>query len=139
MSTASASTPKVKLSSLRSDSERERNGDWVDSLSIPGAAFMVRSINYPPYTIARDLMKQRLARKSGGKPIPQDTLYTELGRLYAEHLLLDWRGFDEEYSKDRAVELLTDPEFRELVMAVELAAGSVGQAELEFIEGAAKN
>ena len=137
--TATPASPRVKLSSLRTDSALECNGDWVDALSIPGVAFNVRSINFPKYVLNRDLLLQRLRRQSGGKPIAQDTLYTELGRLYAEHILLDWRGFDEPYSRATAMQTLTDPEFRDVVMAVETAAGQVGQSQIEFISDAAKN
>lgn len=132
--------PKVKLASLRANSEKERAGDWIESTSIPGVTFMVRSINYPPYTIARDQLLQRLRRKAGSnKPLAQDTLTTELGRLYAQHLLLGWKGFDVEYSPETAMEHLTNPEFREMVAAIENAANQVGAAELEFIESTAKN
>ena len=137
--TVTPASPRVRLSSLRADSALERNGDWVDAMSIPGVAFNVRSINFPRYTVARDLLLQRLRRQSGGKPIAQDTLYTELGRLYAEHILLDWRGFDVPYSRETAMQTLTDPEYRDVVMAVETAAGQVGQSQIEFCEDAAKN
>mgnify|MGYP001574115861 CR=1 FL=1 len=137
--TVTPATPLVRLSSLRADSALERNGDWVDAMSIPGVSFMVRSINFPKYTIQRDLLLQRLRRQSGGKPIAQDTLYTELGRLYAEHILLDWKGFDVPYSREVAMQTLTDPEYREVVMAVETAAGQVGQSTLEFVDEQSKN
>jgi hypothetical protein len=141
MSTESEKTtaPLVRLSSLRTDSALERAGDWIESPSIPGASFLVRSINYGPYAIARDLLLQRLRRKSGGKPIPQDILFPELGRLYVQHLLLGWKGFDTEYSAEVAMQTLTDPEFRDVVAAVEAAAGEVGQSEIEFLDQTSKN
>jgi hypothetical protein len=129
----------VKLASLRADSALERTGDWKDAPSIPGVSFKVRSINYPPYTLARDMLFQRLRRKYGAKPTPQDVMSAELGKLYAQHLLLDWKGFDEPYSAAQAMQILSEPEFRDVVAAVELAAGGVGQAEIEFIEETAKN
>jgi hypothetical protein len=136
---------KVKLSSLRTDGELGRQGDWVESLLIPGVEFKVRSINYPPYTIARDIMRQRLSRKYGVKPIPQEVLYEELGRLYVDHLLLDWRGFaddngkEQAYTKELGLSILTDPDYREVISAVELATGQIGQGEIEFVEEEAKN
>jgi hypothetical protein len=129
----------VKLASLRADSALERAGDWVDAMSIPGVSFKVRSINYPPYTVARDMLFQRLRRKYGAKPTPQDVMTSELGKLYAQHILLDWKGFDEPYSAENAMQVLSDPEFRDVISAVELAAGGVGQAEIEFVEETAKN
>jgi len=137
--TGAPTAPRVKLSSLRADEALERNGDWKDAIGIPGVSFKVRSINYPPYTIARDFLMQRLRRKAGGKPIKQDVLLPELGRLYAEHILLDWKGFDEAYTPELAMKTLTDPQYRELVSAIESLASQVGESEIEFIEDTIKN
>jgi hypothetical protein len=130
--------PTVKLSSLRANSALERAGDWIESTSIPGVSFKVRSINYPPYTVARNMLFQRLRRKYGAKT-PEDVMTSELGKLYAEYLLLDWKGLDEPYSADQAMAVLSDPEFRDVVAAVEAAAGEVGQPEIEFVEDTTKN
>lgn len=129
----------VKLASLRADSALERAGDWVDALSIPGVSFKVRSINYPPYTVARDMLFQRFRRKYGAKPAPQAVMNVELGKLYAQHLLLDWKGFDVPYTPEQAMEILSDDEFRDVIAAVEQAAGGVGQADIEFVDATAKN
>jgi hypothetical protein len=131
--------PSVKLSSLRREAARDRDGDWQDAASIPGVRLKVRSIHFPPYTIARDLLMQKLRRQSGGKPIPQDTLVGELGSLYAEHLLLGWDGFDEAWTPDLAMEMLSDPLCSDLINAVEIAATIVGQAQLQFTDAAIKN
>lgn len=129
----------VKLTSLAADVDLETKGDWQDCPTIPGVRLNVRSINYPAYTIARDQLIQRLRRQAGGKPIPQDKTIVEIGRLYAQHLLLGWEGFDEPYTPARALEILTDASYREVITAVESAAGGVGQAQIEFIDDAIKN
>lgn len=129
----------VKLSSLRRDSARERDGEWQDAPGIPGVRLKVRSISFPPYTAARDELMQKLRRQHGAKPIPQDILIGELGSLYAEHILLDWDGFDEKWTPDLANEMLSDPLCSDLISAVEMAAGIVGQAKIEFLDGAIKN
>jgi len=122
----------VKLGSLRADVEKEKVGDWVDIPELPGVSLFVKSFNDPSYRIARDQLVQRLARKHGKKPSPPDEAETEFGKLYAKHILGDWRGFDEAYSAELARELLTDPAFRDLRRHVEYAAAQVGSVDVEF-------
>lgn len=129
----------VKLSSLRADLTREAEGDWVDYPDWPGVALHVRSLQTPAYRIARDQAAQRAARKHRGKPIPPDEVARTAGTLYADHILLGWRGLDEDYSPERAREVLTDPAYREVVGAVEWCAARVGETDAEFVEDAAGN
>lgn len=136
----------VKLSSLKADRVKEREGDWIDSPDIgKGVAFLVRSTNYAPYRIARDARFAKLARKHGSDEIPDDERAKALGELAIEYLLLDWRGFAEDdgepipFSEERANEILTDEAFRALRGSVYLAAMKVGQGEVEFVEESAKN
>jgi len=129
----------VKLGSLKADLVKEADGEWIDIPDLPGVALKVRSVNFPAYKTARDLAVQRLARKHGKKPIPEKEMAEVSGRLFAEHLLLGWRGFDVDYTPELALEVLTDPAYRELRAHVEWAAAQVGHAEVEFVEDLAKN
>ncbi len=129
----------VKLSSLKADLKREEEGDWIDYPDWPGVRFKVSSINKPAYTIARDLLLQKMARKSKGKPQDRNKTTPEFGRLYAEHILHDWEGFDEPYTPELARQHLTDPAYRDLVFAVEWCAAKIGEVDAEFLEDAGKN
>lgn len=129
----------VKFSSIKANLKTEAEGDWQDIPDMPGVSLCVRGVNYGPYTQARDQVLQRLARKYGRKGAPSDVVAEEFGRIYAAHLLIDWKGFadDEDkplpYSAGRALEGLTDPAMRELRSAVEWAASQVGQADVEVV------
>lgn len=127
----------VKFASLRADVEKEKAGEWIEIPDLPGVELRVRSFNDPAYRIQRDQLLQRLARKYGRKPVPGDESEIEFGRLYAKFILLDWKGFDVEYSADAAREALTDPAMRDLRRHVEYAAGQVGTVDVEFVEEAA--
>lgn len=129
----------VKLGSLKDDIQKEREGDWINIPALPGVKLKSRSFNYPPFKTERELMLQRLGRKYDKDPIPPDVLEVEFGRLYAQHLLLDWGGFDVPYSADVAMQALTDIAHRPLRGHVEYAAARVGKNEVEFTEEAAKN
>jgi hypothetical protein len=126
----------VKFNSLKSDIAKEQTGDWVECPDLPGVSFKVRSFNHPPYRVARDLLVQRMARRNGKKAAPPEEMESAFGKLYAEHILLDWAGFDTPYSPEAAREALSDPAYRDLRRYVESAAAQVGQSEVEFTEEA---
>jgi hypothetical protein len=89
-------------------------------------------LNLPEYQTARQLMFQRLGKTYKNQPVPSDVLTVELGTLYAQHLLHDWKGFDEDYSPETALRTLTDPEHRLVVSAVEWCAAKVSEVDIEF-------
>jgi hypothetical protein len=126
----------VKFASLASDLKKEDDGDWIEIPDLPGVSLKVRSFNFGPYRIARDQLIQRTARKYGRKPVPPEENEIEFGKMYAQYLLLDWKGFDIDYSAAAAREALSDPAFRDLRRHVEYAASQVAQAEVEFVEDA---
>lgn len=129
----------VKLSSLKADLQREASGDWIEYPDWPGVEFNVSSLMLPAYTIERDLLMQKLSRRYKGKPVPRDILSIELGRIYHKHILHGWRGLDVNYSTETAAEILADPEYRNIVAAIEWCAAKVSDVEVEFVEDAGKN
>lgn len=131
----STTTPTAKLSSLIACDDAE----WVDLIDVPGAKMQVRPLDYTPYQIARDTLFQRFGRKYGRKPIPRKELLPALGRLYAEHILVNWEGFDEPYSQGLAAEKLGDWNWRKLISQVEWAASTLSDVNAEFLEDAGKN
>lgn len=125
----------VKFASLAADTSKEQAGDWIDVPDLPGVALKVKSFNDPKYRTQRDLLVQRLARKQGkNKPNAAEETEAAFGKLYAELILMDWRGFDVPYSPEAARDALTDPAFRDLRRYVEQAATQVGAVEVEFVE-----
>lgn len=130
----------VKLGSLRADLKRENDGDWIDIPELPGVRLKVRSLHYGPFQAAKSITDGRLARQyPGNTTVPPDVLHRENGRLYGEHILLGWDGFDEPYSEERASEVLADPEYRELHEHIRYAMRAIALIDAEFIEGAGKN
>lgn len=127
--------PTIKLESLLSDDDAE----WVDLDEVPGASLLVRPIDYPPYTQARATLFRRLQRAYKEEPVPEKILVTSLGKLYAEHLLVDWKGFDVEYSYAAAEERLSDWSWRKLTRQIEWAAGKLTTINAEMVDDAAKN
>lgn len=135
----------VKLSSLRVDRQRENEGEWVefpehidtDTGEVP--ALKVRGTGYGPFQTAMSIEQGRWARIYGATPVPVDVQHSSNGRLYADHILLEWRGFSETYDPEFAKTWLTDPESRPVHVLIRSAMSRVGQVEAEFIKDAAKN
>ncbi|AMS41156.1 hypothetical protein [Aminobacter aminovorans] len=129
----------IKLSSLKADLAREEKGDWIEYPDWPDVAFNVSSLHLPAFVTARDLLLQRMAKKHGRKSVPREEMTAEFGKLYAEHILHDWRGIDVEYSPDAARDILSNPEYRNVVAAVEWCAAKVSDVDIQFVETASKN
>lgn len=126
-------TEKIKLSSIRVDLEREKKGDWVPYPFWDGVRFQVSALNLPVYETARDLLFRRLRKKHPKGLIPREVLSPALGELYAKYILHGWDGFDEDYSPELAHKRLTDPEYRELVSAVEFCATKLTEVDPESV------
>lgn len=141
----------MKLSSLKVNSSRAEQGAWVKDLPGMGdlrlkvrgfsntdyAAFMAREVAAVP----RD--QREGGRRDGGlKPQTRDAL---LIRGMVEHILVDWDGLTDEeeqpvpFSKEQAMALLADPDFRPFRDAVAFAAGEVEEVESDRVEAVVGN
>lgn len=129
----------IKLASLKADLDREEKGDWIDYPEWPGVAFNVSSLHIEAFQTARDLLFQRLAKQFKGRKVPQKVINAEMGKLYAVHILHNWRGLDVDYSAEMALTILGDAEYRNVVAAVEHCAGMVSAVDVEFVEEDVKN
>lgn len=129
----------IKIASIKNKVDVEREGEWIDIPDWSGVSFEVRSNEYGPYKLALELLVQRFARKYRNKPVPAQERDSEVGKLVVDHILLDWKGFDQDYDKDFAIDLITSPEGRDFAKQVLWAAGQVGHVELEFVKESVKN
>lgn len=129
----------VKLASLKADLAREAEGDWVDYPDWPGAGFRVSSILSEPFVTARDIFLKQMAARNIPVSSADPEMTKGIGRLYCQHILHDWRGFDAPYSEDVALETLTDPSHRDMRAAVHWCAHKLSQTSVEFVDVAAKN
>ncbi len=128
----------LKLDSVRVDLGAQRDGQWQPAPGWKGVSFLVRSLQYEPYKTARDAALERLSAQYVGA-IPDDIWLPVLGGLIAEHILLDWKGFADDYDEDLAAKLLPDPAWQQLREKVLVAATKVGIRELEFVTALEKN
>lgn len=133
----------IKLGSLRADLKRENDGDWVDIPELPGLRLKVRGAAFGPYQAAKSIVEGKWVRKFGRKPVPVEMALEENGRLYAQHIVVDWDGLVDDDGApvpvNQAGDILTDPAFRELHEHIRYAMGEVSRTEAEFVEDAGKN
>lgn len=131
---------KIKLASIAVDLVAETKGAWVASDELPGVEFKVSALNLPAFVAARSNLYNRMIRQyKKAEEIPNDVMSSEMGALFAQHILHDWRGFDVPYDAESAAQTLTDPKFRPLVAAIQTCAGKVGAPDIDFIEEEVKN
>ncbi len=128
----------LKLSSLKADTRRETEGDWIESPDLPGVEFKVSSLLLETYQVERDNLIRKLSKQYNNK-VPQSVVVPEIGKLYAKHILHDWRGLDVSYSRAKAEEVLGDYEYRAVVAAVEWCAAKISETNIEFDEDEIKN
>ena len=129
----------VKLASLKANLPRENDGDWIQIPDLLGVRLLVRSFHYGPYKTALAQVQQRFRRKYGYDGAPDDVAAREAGKLYADHILLGWEGLDVPYSRETALEVLTDPAHRAMRGHVDYASAKVAETSAEFIEDASGN
>lgn len=107
----------IILSKTRRDHKKQEDGDWVEvpELTDPQTgevpAFLVRGVSYRHFQTALNAMNGRYRRRHGADGnAPPEELQRDMGRIIAQHLLLDWRNVSEAYSRELAEELCCDPD-----------------------------
>jgi hypothetical protein len=123
---------KIVLKSLAADLAKEREGEWIASRRLDGARYHVRSTNNPEFRAAQSsalrVLQERYA--SGNTEVDVNELQKTRAALTVEHLIIDWNGFDEPYTKDLGSATLADPSQRDLLADIEECASRVGSPSL---------
>lgn len=140
----------MDIKSVKVDSARGERGDWVDN--IPGMGdlrLQVRSYSNSDYQafLAKEIAavprEKRVNKKAGEALLPavRDAIIT---RATVECILLGWENLTEggepvAYSKEAAMNYLSDPDYRVLNDAVDYAARTVEQIREDEVENATGN
>jgi hypothetical protein len=128
----------MKLTNIKTSDARRQTGDWVKDIPEMGdLGLKVRGIGNADYRILQGKLINGVPvneRRGGMKPETQDRIAVE---LQVETLLEDWRNLTDErdqpipFSKEKARELLSDPDFVALRDAVSYAATVVADLQDE--------
>lgn len=137
----------MKLSKMRVNSAAMEVGRWVPlGKTFPGVEVKVRGVKSKGY-------KRELHRYVSDLPLAErlkigddmDAAERVDIQMTAGYLLVDWRGIEDEndqpvpFSKEKATELLSDPDMIEFREAVDYAVKIVGNDALVEAETASKN
>ena len=141
----------MKITALKVNTARAERGDWVSGIPNMGdVELKVRGFSNTDFTafmakqvaaIGRD---KRVGNRAGAALQP-GVLDELMARGMVEHILVDWTGLTDEtdqplpYSKERAAEYLTNPDYRPFRDAVTYAAGVVEEFEADKVEAVVGN
>lgn len=129
----------------KADTALERAGKWFTFE--PGIELLIASINSPGYSSAvRDLMRPQGGRMRSASPLDAlEGREQDLKRIAGEHLLIGWRGIDDdngqpvEYSRERSVEYMMDPAYHALYTFCTQVAANEGEYRAKLAEEARGN
>jgi hypothetical protein len=136
----------MKLSQTKVDPARQEGGAWINEIpEMDGLRLKVRGANNRDWQrlqtkLIRALPRDR--RRLALDPVDNDRIN---GILLRDTALLDWDGLDGDddkpipYSKEKAGELLLDPQYAPFRNAVMWAAATVAEQRADEIEDDAKN
>lgn len=136
----------MKLADIKINAAAIETGRWVSvDHVLPGVKFKVRGIGNADYRRLKDKLIGEIPRAERVKGVDPAALDKINAKLLIETVLIDWSGIEGDddaplaFSKEKAAELLADPNYAVLRNAVEWAAGVVGEDDLAESEAAAKN
>jgi hypothetical protein len=133
------------ISSLKRDHKRQDDGDWVpipewidpETGEVP--EFHVRGITYTHFQNALSILNAKNTQRGGqNAPVEVRRAHREFGRIVAQHLLLDWRGIKEPYSRELAEDLCCNYE-SPVTNIVTRCANEIAEVKMEYDSAAAKN
>lgn len=123
----------MKLSSIKVDSKRAEEGEWVRNIpEMDDLELCVRGSSCASARVLRNKLMRGLPAPVRNDPngLPIALIDDMEAQICADVLLLDWRNLDGiPYSKEKAAELLKDPDLTMLRDAVTWAAARVGRQE----------
>lgn len=136
----------MKLSEIAVNAAAIEYGRWVSIGHImPGVRLKVRGLENEDYQRLFNKLVTEIPRAERLKGPDAAVMRDITTRLLVETILIDWEGIDNDdgtplvFSKEKAREVLSDPNLIAFRKAVEWAAGVVGEDDLAETEATAKN
>lgn len=129
------------LSTFATDPESEESGVWVD-LGDGAAIRVARMGNKKHVKTQRRLMKPHRGLLQSGRSLSDDVADAIAVKVTAETILVDWKGLlingkPVEYSVEKAIEILSDPVFRnfsDMVAKIASSPGTFNSLDQEELE-----
>jgi hypothetical protein len=112
----------AKLSALRTDSAKETEGVWVEWEH--GVSFLVARLNNPGFQARVRALSAKHTKAIRAGTFPDEEMESISKSAMSHHVLLGWKSIEDdeggalEYSQEKALEFLTDPDLRDLYQFV---------------------
>jgi hypothetical protein len=123
----------MKLSNMKVDHKRSEEGEWVKNIpEMEDLELRVRGQSCVSARVMRNKLLRGLPAKVRNDPngLPIEVLDRMEATICVDVLLLEWRHLDDiPYSKEKAAELLNDPDLATFREAISWAANRVGRQE----------
>ena len=137
----------MKLQDLELDIQSTDEGAWINDIpELAGVSFCVRGTEYGPYQKAMRTAMMTQGRKQRLQSQVDPERFSALqNALTAEHLLLDWRGVEDNdgeplpYTPAQAKKAMTERRYRPFQRGVLYAVEIVDAGLVEHREEAAGN
>tara|TARA_Y100000310_G_scaffold325188_1_gene388286 strand:+ start:287 stop:691 length:405 start_codon:yes stop_codon:yes gene_type:complete len=133
----------AQLKTLRSDSKKESEGVWVEWEH--GVSLLVARLNNPAFQARVRKLTQPHQRKIRAGIFDDDDMEKLSVEAMASHVLLGWKHIEDDegkplkYSAAKALELLRDPDLRDLYQFVLTQANERDLYRRELLEDSRKN
>lgn len=121
----------MKLANMKVDHKVSAEGEWIKNIpDMDDLELLVRGQTCPQARVLRAKLLRGLPANIRNNPdgLPPEVVDQIEAQICAEALLLGWRNLDDvPYSKEKAIELLNDPDLVTFRDAVGWASGRVGR------------
>lgn len=135
----------MKLSDIKVNSNAIEHGRWVSvAHMLPDVRLKVRGHDNADYQALLSKITAETPRSERVAP-PPDKVRLKTARLIVETILLDWAGIENDdgtpmaFSKEKAFDMLSNPDYSKLVKAIDWASSVVGEDDIGVVEDASKN
>jgi len=112
----------AKLSSLRSDAQKESEGVWVEWEA--GVSLLIARLNNSGFQARVRALTAKHTKRIRAGTFPDEEMEEISKSAMAHHVLLGWKNIEDddgnalEYSVEKAEELLCEPDLRDLYQFV---------------------
>lgn len=112
----------AKLSLLRSDAKKETEGVWVEWEH--GVSLLIARLNNPGFQARVRVLTAKHTKEIRSGSFPDEEMEGVSKSAMAHHVLLGWKNIEDEdgkpleYSNEKALELLNEPDLRDMYQFV---------------------
>jgi hypothetical protein len=127
----------VSRQDIRETNSKIEQGAWIKNLpDLPGVEVRVRGIPNSEYSKFVAKIRGNYSQHELADESVQEQIFVQ---ALAECVLIDWKGIDDPFSKETALDYLTDPTMAVFRRAIDWATGQVTRTSYNGLDADLKN